>query len=331
MDILYVSRSGQKKRTGALRYRDLIFEFATYNYNVIDPTAPLNRRFNCDVIHVLDIKEVSPVTIKVLKVYNRPIIVDVHDYSFVRYHYVPSVDAPIRYFLYLKRHRTYRKIMAMADAIVVHSRYLQQLLNELGYKAIRIPIGIPIDRYAVSSKDWNEMGMDKMLFVGRDYFQKGIGIVLKALRYLKKEGHRLGLRVIGIEYPHAYLIARAMALGIDVEFSPETNDIIKEFKSASVFLRPSYLEGFGLAILEAMASRTPVIATRTGAIPELIGNDCGYLIDVGDAKALAMGIKAIFKDPEQTEEMVNRAFEKAKGYDVNIMINNLLKLYKEIV
>jgi len=67
------------------------------------------------------------------------------------------------------------------------------------------------------------------------------------------------------------------------------------YAGASICVVPSLYEGFGLPVVEAMASGTPVIATDGGALPEVVG-DAGVIVPAGDAEALRQAIDALLRD-----------------------------------
>ena len=96
---------------------------------------------------------------------------------------------------------------------------------------------------------------------------------------------------------------------------PAQDRISDLYASCDVWLVPSRSEGFGLPILEAMACRTPVIATPTGAAPGLLSEGAGILVDVDDAEAIANAILAIGRmTNEHWGTMSARAFAVATGY-----------------
>ena len=91
-----------------------------------------------------------------------------------------------------------------------------------------------------------------------------------------------------------------------VEFWGFKNDPVPLMSEFDVFVHPSRWEGFGLVFLEAMASRLPIVATRVGAIPEIVEHgETGILVDVDDSDALAAGICELLNNPSLARDMGN--------------------------
>src|SRR5262249_5526140 len=67
-------------------------------------------------------------------------------------------------------------------------------------------------------------------------------------------------------------------------------------QTADVLVFPSWYEGFGLPVLEAMAAGTPVVCSNAGSLPEVVG-DAALTVDPGDAAALAAAVRAVLEDP----------------------------------
>jgi glycosyltransferase involved in cell wall biosynthesis len=85
------------------------------------------------------------------------------------------------------------------------------------------------------------------------------------------------------------------------------------YRRARLFVYPSRYEGFGIPPLEAMACGAPVIATRTGAIPEY-ADGAALLVDPGDRQALRAALVRLLADRALRDELRTRGVERAKSY-----------------
>ena len=93
------------------------------------------------------------------------------------------------------------------------------------------------------------------------------------------------------------LRARAAALGVRAEFPGRRDDIPALLASAAVFVLPSLWEGQPLVLQEALRAGVPVVATRTGGIPDLTGDDAALLVPPGDAARLADAVRSVLARP----------------------------------
>ena len=85
------------------------------------------------------------------------------------------------------------------------------------------------------------------------------------------------------------------------------------YNAASLLVLPSFYEGFGMPVLEAMACGTPVIAANNSSLPEVTG-DAGRLFDPEDSQALAEHMVTVLDDPEIAATMRDRGLKQAKKY-----------------
>jgi glycosyltransferase involved in cell wall biosynthesis len=85
------------------------------------------------------------------------------------------------------------------------------------------------------------------------------------------------------------------------------------YAGAELFVFPSLFEGFGIPVLEAMASGTPVCAANTSSIPELV-DDAGLLFDPADSHAIAASIARLLTDDDLRERLVRRGLDRAARF-----------------
>ncbi|HEY2813999.1 MAG TPA: glycosyltransferase family 1 protein [Acidimicrobiales bacterium] len=98
---------------------------------------------------------------------------------------------------------------------------------------------------------------------------------------------------------------------------------------ASAFAYPSIYEGFGLAPLEAMAAGTPVVATRAGALPEVLG-DSATLVEPGDADALASALHDVLDDGPERARLIDAGRARAEHYSWDACGEGVVALYQDL-
>jgi N-acetyl-alpha-D-glucosaminyl L-malate synthase BshA len=128
---------------------------------------------------------------------------------------------------------------------------------------------------------------------------------------------------------------RAEQLGIkgDVTFVGKQSNIADYLGIADVFLLPSELESFGLAALEAQACEVPVIATRIGGIPEVVGDgETGFLSDVGDVDKMTADTLRLLGDEEMRRNFGERGRKNAiERYSTEKIIPQYIAFYEKVV
>lgn len=97
---------------------------------------------------------------------------------------------------------------------------------------------------------------------------------------------------------------------------------------AAVYAYPSRYEGFGLSPLQAMAAGTPVVATRAGALPEVLG-EAAWLVDVGDEDALAHALETLVDDQQARRDLSAKGVLRAGSFSWGACAAGLASLYGE--
>ena len=107
---------------------------------------------------------------------------------------------------------------------------------------------------------------------------------------------------------------------------PPREDLMALYSFADAFAFPSWIEGFGLPVLEAMACGAPVIASNRGSIPEVAG-DAALVVDAEDASALADRIAQLLRSPRLATELRRRGFARAAEFSWDRTAQETLAAY----
>jgi N-acetyl-alpha-D-glucosaminyl L-malate synthase BshA len=127
---------------------------------------------------------------------------------------------------------------------------------------------------------------------------------------------------------------QAQNLGIfeKIHFLGNTQEVNKLLCYSDLFLLPSETESFGLAALEAMAARTPVISSNTGGLPEVnIQGETGFLSNVGDTEDMAQKGIFILGDDERLAQFKNNALAQAQRFSLPNILPSYKELYREVI
>jgi len=116
-----------------------------------------------------------------------------------------------------------------------------------------------------------------------------------------------------------------------VTFLGKVKDTERVLAASDLFILPSETESFGLAALEAMAAKTPVISTNTGGIPEVNKQGVsGYLSGIGNVEEMAENAIKILKDETTLESFKTAAYNEAKNFDIHAILPVYEKLYERV-
>ncbi|GGK49938.1 MULTISPECIES: N-acetyl-alpha-D-glucosaminyl L-malate synthase BshA [Flavobacteriaceae] len=127
---------------------------------------------------------------------------------------------------------------------------------------------------------------------------------------------------------------QAKDLGIldKILFLGNSNEVNKLLCYSDLFLLPSETESFGLAALEAMAARTPVISTNSGGLPEVnIQGVTGFLSNVGDTDDMAKNGIYILESDERLQQFKQNALAQAKRFSLQNVLPSYKEMYKEVL
>lgn len=230
------------------------------------------------------------------------------------------------------------KCLREAKAIIVVSRYKKEELekNFPFVKSHIISMGVNIDNFDKRknhiSNYWGQNGDKIILYVGRLAEIKGVSYLIEAVQYIEN----VRLVIVGEGPDKKKLFDMAKNYGNKCVFmgSRPHNELSKIYASADIMVVPSIIdqkgaqEGLPTVIFEAMASELPVIATRTGGIPDLIiDRKNGLLCEQKNAIQISECIKKILNNDILKEKIISEGLKTVEYYDYK----NIAKRYKELL
>jgi len=145
---------------------------------------------------------------------------------------------------------------------------------------------------------------------------KGHATLLTAAALLKARQTTFELHLYGDGPLHEEMKNRAVLLGLQdrVRFHGRTSRVHEVYDSSLCVVNPADVEPFPMTLIEPMARKTPVVATRSGGPSDIVvDGQCGYLVDRGDAAALADRIQALLESPELSRRMGEEGFKRASA------------------
>jgi glycosyltransferase involved in cell wall biosynthesis len=127
-------------------------------------------------------------------------------------------------------------------------------------------------------------------------------------------------------------VAVDTALREHVRFVGFVEDVPDLLAAADIIVQPSHFDALPTALIYALSAGIPAIATRVGGIPEIVGDDAGLLVPVGDAPALAAAIRRLATDPALRTRMGDNARQRFdREFDVQIWARRLREVYSSVL
>jgi O-antigen biosynthesis alpha-1,2-mannosyltransferase len=232
--------------------------------------------------------------------------------------------------------------VARAVRVITPSQYTSdQLLKYAAVsreKVCMIPLGVDLpaellapERRALERERLVGKGNEMVLIVGWIQTRKNTLHALESLRHLPAR-YRLviaGGNGHGSEAVHDFIRNEGLSSRVTVLGYVPAERLPVLYDAASVFLFPSFDEGFGLPVLEAMAHRLPVVASGTSSLPE-VGGDAALYIDPHDPKDIAEKVVRAAEDEGLRKPMVERGLERARQFTWRRTAEAYLRVYNEV-
>jgi glycosyltransferase involved in cell wall biosynthesis len=218
------------------------------------------------------------------------------------------------------------------DLIICDAKWVISELKEypkISGKLIYIPNGVDLKHFYNNKAKHRYSKAIRLLSVGRLVEIKGYRYLLEALSYLKSKYPQLKLDIFGNGPLKDQLIrlARQLAVHDIVKFrSPVSYEEMPEiYNEYDYFVMPSVSEGLPLSLLEAIASKLPIIATDIPGINEVVGRDTATLALPENSLDLAYQLIWAFEHPDDIFQKIESAYSILKHYDWDIITQHELE------
>jgi MMP alpha-(1->4)-mannosyltransferase len=195
------------------------------------------------------------------------------------------------------------------DLLTVSSSSAADIVADFGVSPEQlhvVPLGVDTDLFKPGQQPRQSGRI--IAIASADTPLKGVRTLLRAVARLRTR-RDVELRLVAKVEPNGPTHKLIAELGISdivhITSGLSDNELAALFASAAVACIPSLYEGFSLPAVEAMASGTPVVASRVGALPEVVGTDgaCAELVSPADVDALTRGLGEILDSPEKRRSM----------------------------
>ena len=252
-------------------------------------------------------------------------------------HLPPAVTGGVRGAL--KRARS-AVLNSLVDVHVAVSRFVgEAVMQAYAVAPGRLEVvenGIDLTRFrgVDGSRIRRELGIGNaplVACVARLDAEKGGETLLRAVPHFAREVH-VALAGDGPRLVDWKQLVIRLGVAHQVHFLGLRNDVEELLAASSAVVVPSeYEEAFGLAVVEAMASRRPVVVTRSGAMPEIVG-DAGIVVPKRDPEAMAAAVNRLLADPALAVQLGHIGRERAeRRFGMESFIRRTFALYDRVL
>lgn len=259
---------------------------------------------------------------------------------------VPRIVSGIR--VADRRSRWYGRIDRWTNGFVDHNVCVSQgvadfSINETGlssHKLSVIPNCVDYELFAAASPtDLTQFGIPSgspvCVTVGRLEEQKGIDVLLTAAALLLSDHRNCHFLIVGDGCDRVALESQARQLGVanSVHFVGSRDDVASLLAASTLFVLPSRWEGMSNALLEAMATGLPVVATAVEGSSELVrSGETGLLVSANDSNALAAAIHELLEHPRLSCEMASKSQGIVRSdYTAVSVVRTYCDLYRQLI
>jgi len=169
-----------------------------------------------------------------------------------------------------------------------------------------------------------------ILHVGTEEERKSIPTLIKTFHKMQKEMPNAILLRVGEKSPHIQRLIKSLGLTRKIIYMGYIKDLAILYNAADMLVFPSYHEGFGLPLLEAMASGCPIIASNTTSIPEVVGN-AGILLDPFDIDGFSYWMREVYTNETLRKRLIDRGITRSRDFSWTKCADENLEVYRQVI
>ncbi len=304
-----------------------------YSFEAQKKFNALCEVFKPDLLHVHNLyHHLSVAPLKVAAARKLPVVMTIHDYALLSSNYSLLPEKRVwsqAGFLFERWLGVYKKTVRY---FIAPTQFVKNLFVERGFPAERVRV-VP---YFVPLREGPSLpykpSSPYFFYAGRLVKEKGVQVLLRALSFLPETFH-LKIAGAGPFEKELQRLVVELRLSGRVEFlGQQTPAAMRTLmaNSLAVCVPSLWYEVFCLVALEAMSEGVPVLASKIGGLPEVVGHG-GWLLPAGDAEAWAAQMKYIVEHAAECDEVGRRAAVRASEFTVERHYRSMMDIYQRAV
>lgn len=277
--------------------------------------------------------------------YTGKFVVTIHD--LIHQHHQMNTATTLNQFTFkikqLGYRRTFKAATVKSEKILVPSKSVQDLLIKewrVDKKKIVVTTEAVDDNILKIADKISNSDSDKLLnkfrirqpylfYVGNAHPHKNVEGLIRVFRQLRKRHKNLSLVLSGNDhYFWQRLRQENQDAGIIYTGFVTDDELVALYKRAEIFVLPSFEEGFGIPVLEAMSCSCPVVASNAGSLPE-VGGEAALYFDPGDQGDMGEKIDAVLKSEKIRKELVEKGLKRYKQFSWKDLAEKTLEVYQK--
>jgi glycosyltransferase involved in cell wall biosynthesis len=261
-----------------------------------------------------------------------PVVSTIHDLAAFSPQKTISL-AKVAFARWMMRHSVTHSYLTTVDSTVIR----QEIIERFSADPAKV-LMIPLAHGLTPSLEHRQVNLDSpfLFYVGTLEERKNLLPLVEAYTRLRSAGairHRLvlaGQPGFGFETLQAAINDSPYKADIDLPGYVSREEVLRLYRSASLFVYPSLYEGFGIPILEAMASGTPVVCSDIDVLRE-VGADAAGFFDPRSPQELATRIREVLESPERQALMQQKGLERARLFSWTACASRYCDVYRRVL